>query len=126
MFRGGLRHLPQFNEKLIYGTRDTPLCYHDKMDYDRGIVTHSRSPSNQHLNFHFLYGGFRTYFWDRWFMNHWYRRNLRNWWLPVLLWYTCNFIPLRSRLLHHAPVRQRRPRLLLLLRLRAEVYESIR
>jgi len=105
MFRGGLRHLPEYNEKLIYGTRDTPLNYHDKLSYDRGTVTHSRSPSNQYLNFHYLYGGFRTFFWDRWFMNHWYRKNLRNWWLPVLIWYTCNKIWLCSWSLHHATVR---------------------
>ena len=95
MFRGGLRHLPEYNEKLIYGTRDTPLNYHDKLSYDRGTVTHSRSPSNQYLNFHYLYGGFRTFFWDRWFMNHWYRKNLRNWWLPVLIWYTFGAFTMR-------------------------------
>jgi hypothetical protein len=90
MFRGGLRHYPEWNERLIYGTRETPLNYHDKMDYDRGTITHSRSPSNQYINFHFLYGGFKTYFWNRWFLNHYYRRTIRNWWLPVILYFTCN------------------------------------
>lgn len=89
IFRGGLRHYPKYNEKLIYGTRDTPMAYHDRIDYERGCIVHSRSPSNQYINFHYMFGGFRNYFWNRWFMNHWYRRNLRNWWLPVLLWYTC-------------------------------------
>jgi hypothetical protein len=35
-----------------------------------------------------MYGGFKKYAWDRWFMGHWYRRNLRNWWLPVVVCYS--------------------------------------
>lgn len=93
MFRGGIRHYPEYNEKLIYGTRDTPMAYHDKIDYERGLIIHSRSNSNQFINFHYMYGGFKTYFWDRWFMNHWYRRNLRNAWLPIVLCYLCKPIP---------------------------------
>lgn len=117
MFRGGIRHYPEYNEKLIYGTRDTPMAYHDKIDYERGLIIHSRSNSNQFINFHYMYGGFKTYFWDRWFMNHWYRRNLRNAWLPIVLCYLCKLLSQLSRCIHHEALRQCCLRLLLFLRL---------
>jgi hypothetical protein len=54
----------------------------------KGNIVHSRSSANQYFNFHYMYGGFKKYAWDRWFMGHWYRRNLRNWWLPVVVCYS--------------------------------------
>ena len=35
-----------------------------------------------------MYGGFKKYFFDRWFMGHIYRRVLRDAWLPILIGYT--------------------------------------
>ena len=78
MFRGGIRHYPEYNEKLIYGTRDTPMAYHDKIDYERGLVIHSRSNANQFVNFHYMYGGLKTYFWDRYWTTRLYHASARS------------------------------------------------
>ena len=58
----------------------------------KGFIQHSRSPSNQYLNFHYGYGGFKKYFLDRLLYQVVYRRNVRNWWFPGLFSYIRNFL----------------------------------
>ncbi len=62
---------------------------HDKMSYNRGTIYHSRSPNTQFLNFHFLYGGPKKFFIDRFLYQTVYKRVLRPVWLPFLLTFTC-------------------------------------
>lgn len=45
MFRGGLRHIPLFAEKLRYNQSKYVINHHDTLNYERGVITHSRSPS---------------------------------------------------------------------------------
>ena len=110
----GLRHIPEHQGSLTYGTTNNMRNYHDKMNYERvnrikitiqnneilielidlffqGFIQHSRSTSNQHINFHFMFGGFKEYVLNRYFTQIWYRRNIRNWWFPILLSYCCKF-----------------------------------
>ena len=95
LFRGGLRHTGQNPGKLIYDTTNSVRNYHDKYSYERGFVTHSRSPSNQYTNFHFMYGGFKKFALERHVYQNWYRKNIRNWWLPVTITYTLGCITMR-------------------------------
>ncbi|KAL4430517.1 hypothetical protein ABPG74_005442 [Tetrahymena malaccensis] len=96
VFRGGLRHIADKQSNLVYGSVNSSVrYYHDKMSYERGFIQHSRSPSNQFINFHFMLGGFRTYVLERFFKQVWYRRNIRNFWFPVLLSYTSGCITMR-------------------------------
>mmetsp|Transcript_63965 Transcript_63965/g.74397 ORF Transcript_63965/g.74397 Transcript_63965/m.74397 type:complete len:130 (+) Transcript_63965:39-428(+) len=95
LFRGGLRHNGVMPSKLIKDTRDSVRNYHDKFSYERGFVQHSRSPANQYLAFHFMYGGFRTYVLQRHFYQNWYRRGIRNYWFPILFSYTLGGMTMR-------------------------------
>ena len=57
----------------------------------QGCIVHSRSPSNQQLNFHYMYGGFKKFFIDRYLVGTIYRNGLRIMWMPALLYFICNF-----------------------------------
>lgn len=35
MFRGGLRHLPQHQNALIYNSKNSIHAFHDKLQYER-------------------------------------------------------------------------------------------
>ena len=68
--------------------------YHDRIDYERvliiltqGCIVHSRSPSTQYFNFHFMFGGFKKYFVERWFIKHFYKKWIRLSWAPALVYY---------------------------------------
>ena len=43
-----------------------------------------------------MYGGFKKYFFDRWFVGHYYRRNLRMMWLPFVLSYSLGAYGMRQ------------------------------
>lgn len=53
----------------------------------QGAIIHSRSSANQFFNFHYMYGGFRKFFVQRYVVNHIYRKCIRVVWLPVLIAY---------------------------------------
>eukprot|EP01017_Pseudomicrothorax_dubius_P027031 TRINITY_DN3069_c0_g1_i1.p1 TRINITY_DN3069_c0_g1~~TRINITY_DN3069_c0_g1_i1.p1 ORF type:complete len:130 (+),score=27.26 TRINITY_DN3069_c0_g1_i1:143-532(+) len=95
LFRGGLRHIPHGQGKLLYDSTNNIRNYHDKMSYERGFISHSRSPSNQRVNFHFMHGGFFKFVVQRHILQNWWRRNIRNWWLPITLGYTVGSIYMR-------------------------------
>eukprot|EP01016_Furgasonia_blochmanni_P036340 TRINITY_DN4143_c0_g1_i1.p1 TRINITY_DN4143_c0_g1~~TRINITY_DN4143_c0_g1_i1.p1 ORF type:complete len:175 (+),score=57.57 TRINITY_DN4143_c0_g1_i1:68-592(+) len=93
IFRAGLRHS---NNTIVHDDIDRSVrAYHDKMNYERGFIQHSRSPSNQYVNFHFMYGGLKKYFLQRHLYQTWYRRNIRNFWFPALFSYTLGCITMR-------------------------------
>ena len=89
---------------------------HDKMSYSRGVIYHSRSPNTQYLNFHYLYGGSKRFFFDRFLYQTVYKRVVRPMWLPGLLAFSCKLNSPGDR---NASLRQQSLRLLLLLRLSA-------
>ena len=95
LFRGGLRQVASGQNKLIYDTTAQVKNYHDKYSYERGFISHSRSPSNQYLNFHFMFGGFKKYALERHFYQNYYRRVVRNCWLPCLIAYTTGCLTMR-------------------------------
>ena len=39
----------------------------------QGNIVHHRSPHNMYFNYHFLYGGFKKYFVDRYLMGYLYK-----------------------------------------------------
>ncbi|CAK55766.1 unnamed protein product (macronuclear) [Paramecium tetraurelia] len=86
-FRGGLRHLPERAEAMVHNSKNNLSNYHDKFNYERGFIQHSRSLSNQHHNFHFMYGGPKEYLFKRLFYGAWYRKNIRNFWFPAVFSY---------------------------------------
>lgn len=53
----------------------------------QGYIIHSRSPTTQYLNFHYMYGGFKKYFVDRWLIQHFYKSMVRMTWAPALICY---------------------------------------
>ena len=55
----------------------------------QGCVIHSRSNSNQYFNFHFMYGGFKKWVVDRYFVGSLYRNGFRVMWFPALVFYVC-------------------------------------
>ncbi|EGR32154.1 hypothetical protein IMG5_094500 [Ichthyophthirius multifiliis] len=91
----GLRHIPLNQDHLVQGSRVSLRNYHDHMSYERGFIQHSRSPNNQLINYHFLFGGFRTYILQRFLVQTIYRRNVRIFWFPVLLGYTFCCVTMR-------------------------------
>lgn len=56
----------------------------------QGCIVHSRSPSNQQLNFHYMYGGFRKFFVERYLVGTLYRNGIRIMWMPALLYFICS------------------------------------
>mmetsp|Transcript_7441 Transcript_7441/g.1000 ORF Transcript_7441/g.1000 Transcript_7441/m.1000 type:complete len:89 (+) Transcript_7441:73-339(+) len=67
VFRAGLKNVPLHQAQLMKGTKRSVREYHDKMNYERGFIQHSRSNANQYINFHFMYGGIRKYVLERFF-----------------------------------------------------------
>ena len=53
----------------------------------KGNVIHSRSNANQYFAFHYMYGGFKKYVVQRWWINNFYRRTVRVFWAPFLIAY---------------------------------------
>ncbi|KAM3132087.1 hypothetical protein pb186bvf_015831 [Paramecium bursaria] len=95
VFRGGLRHLPQFAEYQLHGSKNRIANYHDRMNYHRGFIQHSRTNSNQFINFHFMYGGPKDFLYTRLFKGAWYRKNIRNWWFPAITSYAFGCFAMR-------------------------------
>jgi len=71
--------------------------FHDTIDYERvhtwikGCIILSRSNSNQYFNFHFMYGGFKKWVVDRYFVGSLYRNVFRMMWFPALVYYVYNY-----------------------------------
>jgi len=56
LFNGGLRAVP-FGQKNLEMHRNFMDDQHDMLDYQRGVIVHSRSPVARQLDYHGLYGG---------------------------------------------------------------------
>ena len=82
IFNGGLRSDTQ---KIVKDLRGDGRNHHDKISYNRGVITHSRSPATQYFNFHYMYGGVRKYFIDRFLHQVLYKRILRAAAIPAVL-----------------------------------------
>jgi len=94
LFSGGLRAGGR-NLQIDHAMGDKRV--HDKMSYNRGTVYHSRSPNTQYLNFHYLYGGSKKFFFDRFLYQTVYKRVVRPMWLPAFLAFTCKLNSPSSR-----------------------------
>lgn len=94
LFKAGLKQDPNRLVNLTKNSLNRPSQMHEKIDYERviwyiikGAVIHSRSSANQYFNFHYMFGGFRKYVIQRWWIQHFYRKSVRGFWLPVLVAY---------------------------------------
>jgi len=67
-----------------------------KFNLFQGCIVHSRSPTNQYVNFHWMFGGFKKYFVDRWFINHFYKKWIRLTWAPALIYYVAGCYSMRQ------------------------------
>ncbi len=54
---------------------------------------HSRSPTNQRFNFHYMYGGFKRFFVDRYLVGSLYRNGFRAMWFPGFIMFVCKLPP---------------------------------
>ena len=88
IFSGGLR---SDTKKVIHNIRDDWRNHHDKISYNRGVITHSRSPATQYFNFHWMYGGFRKYFFQRFLYQVMYKRIIRVTAIPFVICYSREF-----------------------------------
>ena len=82
LFGGGMR---SNNDVLVRDKLTQQYALHDKMSYSRGTVMHSRSPANQFMNFHYLYGGPKKFFFDRFFYQVLYKRIFRAAGIPLIV-----------------------------------------
>ena len=87
----------------MHGGIKKPTDLHDKLDYERvisiliqGAVIHSRSYANQYLNFQYMFGGFRKYVIERWWIQHQYRKFWRVAWFPLLFAYSVGCYGMRK------------------------------
>jgi hypothetical protein len=55
----------------------------------KGAIIHSRSNANQQFNFHYMYGGVKKFFVDRWLVGSIYRNGFRIMWFPGFLYFIC-------------------------------------
>jgi hypothetical protein len=62
---------------------------HDMLDYQRGVVIHSRSPAARMLDYHGLYGGSFKFWIQRYFYQNLYKRLIRPVWIPVSAMFIC-------------------------------------
>ena len=86
LFKGGLRY---GDSQLVINNQMADKRVHDKFSYSRGTIYHSRSPNNQFLAFHYMHGGVRKFFIDRFLYQVLYKRLLRPLWLPATLYFSC-------------------------------------
>ena len=85
-FTGGLRA----STNIIFENNSSKAyTHHDKLSYERGTIIHSRSPATQYMNFHYMYGGIRTFFVQRYLYQQVYKRVLRPAVPVALFWFTC-------------------------------------
>lgn len=82
--RGGMREVSKF-QFLMERHKNDVSNHHDVFSYERGTVYHSRNPCHQKINFHYMYGGVKKFLVDRYFVNYWYKRYIRNLWGPTLI-----------------------------------------
>lgn len=94
LFNGGLRNVANGQHQLEYG-RPTPKEHEDFMSYSRGLVTHSRSPNTQFMNFHYMFGGPKKFIFQRFLYNNFYKRQLRVAWFPVSVAFVLQCIGMR-------------------------------
>lgn len=62
----------------------------------QGCIVHSRSPSNQYFNFHYMFGGFKRWVVDRYLVGSLYRNGFRVMWFPGLLYFVCIYFLIQS------------------------------
>lgn len=94
LFNGGLRNVAIGQNQLEYG-RKTPKEHEDYMSYSRGLVTHSRSPNTQFMNFHYMFGGPNKFVFKRFLYNNVYKRQLRIMWVPTSILFALQCIGMR-------------------------------
>lgn len=111
LWAGGLR---EGGRALKIDRLNDEKSHHDRLSYNRGTISHSRSPTTMYMNFHYLYGGPKKFFIDRFLYQSVYKRIIRVIWFPATVTFSRLFI---SSGHHHEDVRQRSLWLLLLLRL---------
>ena len=66
IFRGGLRNVPNGFAMLETGKGTNVHNSHDNFSYRRGTVRHARSLFTQKFAYHFMFGGYRDYIFNRW------------------------------------------------------------
>merc|ERR1712224_420915 len=96
LFRGGLRNTTDHSWKLIYDTPNTVRSLHDWLSYERGMISHSRSPHTQMMEFHHSYGGLYKWVVERYWKNVLWRRVVRVAWFPVLGFHLASCLTMRQ------------------------------
>merc|ERR1712151_806623 len=96
LFAGGLRNTKDHSWKLIYNTTQNIRNLHDWISYERGMISHSRSPHAQYMNFHHGYGGMYKWMVNRYWKDVIWRRVIRVAWAPCLLWHTFTCVTMRQ------------------------------
>ena len=86
LFGGGLR---SDRRTIVKDHLHFTKNHHDKMSYARGTISHSRSAATQYFNFHYLYGGPKKFFIDRWLYQVLYKRVLRSVSIPIIVVGSC-------------------------------------
>lgn len=94
LFKGGLRAPTKGQIRLELG-KDLADNHHDTLEYERGVIMHSRNPANKLLNFHYLYGGTKKYFFQRYLYQNAYKRVARLVWAPSLVFFSVQLIAMR-------------------------------
>lgn len=94
LFKGGLRAPTSGQIRLELG-KDLVDNHHENMEYERGVIMHSRNPANKLLNFHYLYGGVQKYWFQRYLYQNTYKRFLRLVWVPSLIVFAAELIGMR-------------------------------
>ena len=61
LFTGGLRHAVHGANRLEMGKNSNMADHHDKLNYERGTISRSRSSFNQYAKFQFGFGGIHKY-----------------------------------------------------------------
>ena len=61
LFKGGLRHAINGADRLEAGKNSNLHDHHDKLNYERGTISRSRSVYNQFGKFQYFFGGAHNY-----------------------------------------------------------------
>ena len=62
LFGGGLKNVQKGAYRLEMNKYNNMYDHHDFLNYERGTICRSRSPYNQYLDYHAMYGGARNFF----------------------------------------------------------------
>ena len=94
IFKGGLR-TPRSGQIRLELGKDLVDNHHETLEYERGVIFHTRNPNNKLLNFHYLYGGLRKYWFQRYIYQNAYKRFIRAVWIPSLFVFSLELIGMR-------------------------------